>query len=123
MPEIPVGSTVGFSDHTTNIYKIGLVAKHSARSYTILTENGNHISRNRIDLKCTSVQFEPNVLPHTKTHDKPLSTNANKSPTTPSTNIKHVPNASAISKGMTSSTQKTNTESNMHVYKMCSGCI
>ena len=70
LPELPVGSTVGYHDHATNKFSVGVVSDRNARSYTILMENGTHISRNCIDLKCTSVQFDPkpntNVLPKTR---------------------------------------------------------
>ena len=95
LPEI-----VGFCDHTSNTFKIGVVADRDVRSYKILTENGNHISRNKIDLKHTSVQFEPkvNILSQTKTSNNKSvsSTHAIKSPPAPPTNPlvgnKHVDN-------------------------------
>ena len=70
LPELPIGSTVCYCDHATNNFNVGVVSDRDARLYTILTENGTHISRNRIDLKCTSVQFDPkpdsNILPKTR---------------------------------------------------------
>ena len=56
MKELPVGSTVGYCDHTTNHFNIGIISEwESPKSYIITTESGKHISQNRIDLKCTNV--------------------------------------------------------------------
>ena len=51
LPELPVGSKVGYRNHVTNKFDVGLVSARDARSYTIRTENGTHVSRNCIDLK------------------------------------------------------------------------
>ena len=72
LPELPVGSTVGYHNHLTHRYDIGIVTEHDARLYIILMENGTHVSQNCIDLKWTYVHFEPkanktiNLLPQTQ---------------------------------------------------------
>ena len=58
LPELPVGSKVGYKDHFTNRFNVGIVSVRDARSYEICTEHGTHISRNRIDLKWTDAPFE-----------------------------------------------------------------
>ena len=67
MPELPVGSKVGYRNHITNKFDVGIVSARDARLYTICTENGTHISRNLIDLKWTDAPFE------TKTVTQPVS--------------------------------------------------
>ena len=70
MPGLPVGSKVGYRNHVTNKYDVGIVSARDARSYTIYMENGLHISRNCVDLKCTDAPFELKTQPV-------VSTNAN----------------------------------------------
>ena len=70
LPELPVGSKVGYRNHVTNKFNVGIVSARDAISYTIFTENGAHVSRNRINLKCTDAPFEP------KTQDPVVSSNA-----------------------------------------------
>ena len=92
LPELTIGSAVGYCDHVTNKFNVGVASDRDARSYTILTENGTHISRNCIDLKCTSLQFalkpDNNVLPKTS---HTVSSDANSKhapPSVPNTNVK-----------------------------------
>ena len=44
LPELPVGSKVGYRNHVTNKFNVGIVSARDARSYTIFTENGAHVS-------------------------------------------------------------------------------
>ena len=109
LQELPVGSTVGYCDHVTNKFCVGVVSNRNARSYRIFTENATHTSGNCIDLKCTSVQFDPkpniNVLPKTR---QTVSSDANLKhvhgpPTTPvpsSTNVKCTGKANLTEKGI-----------------------
>ena len=39
LPELPVGSKVGYRNHITNKFDAGIVSASDARSYTISTEN------------------------------------------------------------------------------------
>ena len=57
MCELPVGSTVGYRDHTKNQFNVGIVSDRKGRSYAITTESSQNISHNRIDLKKTNVQY------------------------------------------------------------------
>ena len=57
MNELPIGSTVGYRDHTKNQFNVGIVSDRHGRSYAITTESGQNVSHNRIDLKCTNVQY------------------------------------------------------------------
>ena len=61
LPELPVGSKVGYQNHVTNNFDVGIILARDARSYTIGTESGTHVSRNCIDLKQTDATFEPKV--------------------------------------------------------------
>ena len=45
LPELSVGSTVGYHDYVTNKFNVGVVSGRDARLYTIHTENGTHISK------------------------------------------------------------------------------
>ena len=62
LPGLPVGSIMGYCNHVTNKFDVGIVSAHDARSYTIFTENGTHISRNHIVLKHMNVHFEPKTI-------------------------------------------------------------
>ena len=44
LPELPVGSKVGYRNHITNKFDVGIISTRDARSYTIYMENGAHIS-------------------------------------------------------------------------------
>ena len=50
MCELPVGSTVGYRDHTKNQFNVGIVSDRKGRSYAITTKSGQNISHNHIDL-------------------------------------------------------------------------
>ena len=81
-------------------------------------ENGTHISRNRIDLKCTKVQFEPRPRPDTRI----LTSDANfkhAPPNIPNTNVKCTVKANLTEKGI--DIRKSNVSNSM--YKTCSGHI
>ena len=120
LPELPVGSTVGYRDHVTNKFCVGVVSDRNVRLYTIFMENGTHISRNGIDLKCTSVQFDPkpnsNILPKTR---QTVSSDAN---------LKHAPpnpvkTSNVKCTGKPNLTEKGIDVSNNNMYKTCNGCI
>ena len=57
MCELPVGSTVGYRDHTKNQFNVGIVSDRKGRSYAITTRSGQNISRNHIDLKKANIQY------------------------------------------------------------------
>ena len=100
---------------------VGVLSDRDARSYTILMENGLHISRNRIDLKLTSVQFDPrpssDVLPKIR---PVMSSDANSMHAPPNpvktTNVMYTGKANLIEKGV--EVRKSNS-----MYKTCSGHI
>ena len=82
MPELPVGSKVGYRNHLTNNFYIGIVSDQTDQSYTIIMENGTHISRNSINLKWTEAPFEAQpVMSRIATLHAP--------PNNPSTDVKH----------------------------------
>ena len=58
LPELLVGSKVGYQNHVTNTFDVGIVSARDARSYMICTEHSTHVSRNHIDLKQTDAPFE-----------------------------------------------------------------
>ena len=70
LPELPVGSKVGYRNHVTNKFDVGIVSARDARSYTIYTENGVHVSQNCIDLKWTDAPFEPKTQPFVSSNAK-----------------------------------------------------
>ena len=112
LPELSVGSKVGYRNHITNKFDIGIVSARDARSYMICTENGTHVSRNHTDLKWTDAPFE------LKIKTQPVSSNAKSMhapPKVPNSNIKHN-KAKLIGKRVEVS--KTN-----NMYTTCSGCI
>ena len=57
LKELPVGSTVGYHDHTSNQFHVGVVLGREGWLYAISTESGRIISRNRIDLRQTNVPY------------------------------------------------------------------
>ena len=103
-----------------NQFNVGVDSDRNARSYTILMENGTHISWNCIDLKCTSVQFDPkpstNVLPKTR-HTVSNDANLKHAPPNPVkiTNVKCTGKANLTEKGIN--------VSNNSMYKTCSGHV
>ena len=44
LPELPVGTKVGYRNHVTNKFDVGIISTRNARSYTIYMENGAHVS-------------------------------------------------------------------------------
>ena len=117
LPVLPVGSKVGYRNHVTNKFDVGIVAARDARLYMICTENGTHVSRNCIDLKWTDAPFEP------KTESQPMSSNAKSkhAPSTvpSSTNVKCTDRAILIMESV--EVRKSNSTNSM--YTTCSGCI
>ena len=63
LPELPVGSKVGYRNHTTNQFNFGIISARNSRLYTIHLESGTNISRNCIDLKWTDAPFESKPQP------------------------------------------------------------
>ena len=116
LPELPVCSKVGYRNHVTNKFDVGIVAARNSRSYTICTENGVRVSRNRIDLKWTDAPFEPKtVSSNAKSKHAPTTI-----PSSTSTYVKHDNKAKLIEKRVEISTSKCNTKSNS-IYTTCSG--
>ena len=118
LPELPVGSTVGYRNHITNNYDIGIVTAWITRSYQICTEHSTHISHNHIDLKYTNAPYEPWYEPHTipsqtvSNFAKSLHANAN--PPLPS-NIKKDDKAKLIDRRISvSKTNSSNVPSNRY---------
>ena len=115
LPELSVGSKVGYRNHITNNFDVGIVSARDARLYTICTENGTHVSRNCIDLKQTDAPFE------LKIKTQPVSSNAKSkhAPTTvpSSTNVKCTDKAKLIAKRVEVSSKSSS------MYTTCSGCI
>ena len=107
-----LAAKVGYRNHVTNKYGVGIVSARDARLYTIYVENGSHISRKSIDLKCTYVHFELKT-------QLVVSTSANSKhapPPKPVTNVKCTGKANLIDKEV--EVKKFNT-----MYKMCSSHI
>ena len=44
LPELPVGSKVGYRNHVTNKFDVSIISARDARLYTICMENGVHVS-------------------------------------------------------------------------------
>ena len=63
LSELLVGRKVGYRNHVTNKFDVGIISARDARSHTIYTENGVHVSQNCIDLKWTDAAFEPETQP------------------------------------------------------------
>ena len=94
LPELPVGSKVGYRN-VTNKFDVGIISAKDARLYTIYTENG---VQNRIDLKWIDAPFEPKTRPFVSSNAK----SKHAPPTTPvpsSTNIKCTGKANSLRKG------------------------
>ena len=91
LPELPVGSKVGYRNHLTNNFDIEIVSDRNDRSYTIITESGRNISRNHIDLKRTKAPFEAQlVVSRIATLHAPSND--------PNTNVKHSGKVNLIKK-------------------------
>ena len=59
LANIPTGSNAAVFDHRSNTWTVGTILERSNRSYTVKLPNGKIIHRNRVDLRPTSVQFQP----------------------------------------------------------------
>ena len=70
LPELPVGSKVGYRNHVTNKFDVGIFSARDARSYTVYTENGVHVSQNCIYLKWTDAPFESQTQPFVSSNAK-----------------------------------------------------
>ena len=57
MNELPVGSTVGYRDHTKNQFNVGIISERNGRLYAITTESGQNVGQNCIDWKCTNMEY------------------------------------------------------------------
>ena len=44
LPELPVGTKVGYRNHVINKFDVGIISARDARSYTIYVKNGVHVS-------------------------------------------------------------------------------
>ena len=116
LPELPVGSKVGYRNHVTNKFDVGIISARDARSYTICTENSTHVSQNCIDLKWTDAPFEPKTQPFVSSHANYKHVHAH--PTTPvpsNTNVKCSDKVNLTKKGIN--------VSNNNMYKTCSGHV
>ena len=121
LPELPVGSKVGYRNHITNNYDIGIFTAWNARLYQICTEHGTHISRNRIDLKCMDAPYEPHTKPSQTMSNFAKSLHANANPPLPY-NIKQDDKAKLIDRRI--SVNKTNPSNvTLNRYTMQSGRI
>ena len=99
--DIPTGSTAAVLDHRSNTWTVGHVLDRSNRSYTVELPNVRVIHHNRVDLRPTSVQFQP-------ISTKPVSVSANVPDTAPlssvtplktdSLTVSHPPKAPTTSK-------------------------
>ena len=116
LPELPVGSKVGYRNHTTNQFNVGIISARNSRSYTIRTESGTNISRNCIDLKQTNAPFEsqPVVSKFAKSQHAP---SLNTVPSSTNAYIQHSGKAKLIGKRVEASSNKSN------MYTTCSGCM
>ena len=57
MNELPVGSAVGYRDHTKNQFNVGIISERDGRSYAITTQSGQNVSQTCIDLKRANVHY------------------------------------------------------------------
>ena len=111
LPELPVGSKVGYRNHTINQFNVGIISARNSRLYTIHTESGRNISRNYIDLKQTKAPFtsQPIMSKFARSQHAP---SLNTVPPSTNANIKHSDKAKLPGKGI-------NVRNN--VYVTCSG--
>ena len=117
LPELSVGSKVGYRDYVTNKLNVGIVSAKDARSYTIFTESGALISSYCIDLKCTDVLFDFKTSPVVSSNAKSM--HAPPSNLTKASNVKHSSKTKLTEKGV--GVRKSNSTNN--VYKICSGHV
>ena len=59
LADISTGSNAAVLDHRSNTWTVGNILDRSNRSYTVKLPNGKIIHCNRVDLRPTSVQFQP----------------------------------------------------------------
>ena len=115
LPELPVGSKVGYRNHITNNYDIGIVTAWNARSYQICTEHGTHISHNHVDLKHMIAPYKPHTKPSQTVSNFAKSLHANANPPFPS-NVKQVDKAKLIDRRISvSKTNPNNIKSNRYM--------
>ena len=101
LADIPIGSTTAISDHRSNILTVGHILDRSNRSYTVELPNGRIIHCNRVDLRPTSVQFQPILTkPVSVSADVPdaASPSSITSPETDTLTVSHPPKAPTPSK-------------------------
>ena len=99
LPELPVSSKVGYRNHTTNQFNVGIILARNSRSYTIHTESGTNISRNGIDLKWTDTPFESQPQPvMSKFAKSQHAPSPNTVPSSTNANIKHSDKTKLIGK-------------------------
>ena len=101
LADIPTGSNAAVLDHRSNTWTVGNILDRSNRSYTVKLPNGKIIHRNRIDLRPTSVQFQPISavpvsLPAVTPNAEPST--INKLPNTDSLTVSQPPKALSPSK-------------------------
>ena len=87
LPELPVGSKVGYRNHVTNKFDVGIISARDARLFTIYMENGVHVSQKHIDLKRTDAPFEPKTQAIMSSNA--MSKHASTTPIPSSTNVNH----------------------------------
>ena len=98
---IPTGSNATVLDHSSNTWTVGNILDRCNRSYTVKLPNGKIIHRNRVDLRPTSVQFQPISaipvsLPAVTSNAEPST--INKPPNTDSLTVFQPPKALSPSK-------------------------
>ena len=59
LADIPTGSNAAILDHRSDTWTVGNILDISSRSYPVKLPNGKIIYHNRVDLRPTSVQFQP----------------------------------------------------------------
>ena len=59
LADIPTGSNAAVLDHRSNTWTVGHILDRGNRGCTVELPNGKVIHRNRVDLRPTSVQFQP----------------------------------------------------------------
>ena len=121
LPELLVGSKVGYRNHTTNQFNVGInnqlnvgiISARNSKLYTIHMESGTNISRNRTDLKWTNAPFEsqPVMSKFAKSQHAPF---LNTVPSSTNANIKHSDKAKLPGK-------RINVRDNVYVIR--SGCM
>ena len=101
LADIPTGSDVAILDHRSNTWTIGNILDRSNRSYTVKLSNDKIIHYNRVDLRRTSVEFQPISatpvsLPAVTPNAEPST--INKPPNTGSLTVSQPPKAPSPSK-------------------------